>query len=601
METSKIGASQISSMALRITAVLLLLLATASQAFAMNYGKPALFYDALLADNNSTLNKMIAMPDNAWTPVPNGIHTSSLLERTHLSELESTVLWVRVQLPRRSAFDKIWLEFSPNVGLDGRIAQFSGERWTWFNPEGLESQVDVRQPVNLLTFELNLNSDKRYAYLKLSTTLAFHFKINTLTQNELLWHAVSNNLFNGFLLGFFFLAIIYNFVVGISAGERVYLYYAFYVGCNAVYISIVSGYLRLLFPEWGSMGNMGNLGAALVLFSGTVFVRDLLSTAKYAPRIDQLLRIMQSILFLSLMFITFLPDTMALLLVVIIGAAGPALVIAAGVTCYRQQHPYAGYFLLAWSLFVAAILIWVAMWIGVLPPTLFVTNVFKVGAMLEITLLSLLLAYRYSHLKNQTLALNQAKVAFRTLSETDDLTGVMNRRGFLKYADELVQTREAERVWLALDIDHFRKFNEEHGHQAGDQLLSRFGSILNNMQRREDLSAKLLSNETNSDERRAIAGRIGGEEFALLFSDCSLVQGKRYAEKLTEELRSVRVKGINGEMAGSTLSVGVTRIRADDTLESAWKRVVQHLYQAKNLGRNQVVTDSEAPDSATTL
>jgi len=581
--------------------VLLLLVATASQAFAMNYGKPTLFYDALLADNNSTINNMIAMPDNAWTPIPNGIHTSSLLERTHLSELESTVLWVRVQLPRRSAFDKIWLEFSPNVGLDGRIAQFNDERWTWFNPEGLESQVDVRQPVNLLTFELNLNSEKRYAYLKLSTTLAFHFKINTLTQNELLWHAVSNNLFNGFLLGFFFLAIIYNFVVGISAGERVYLYYAFYVGCNAVYISIVSGYLRLLFPEWGSMGNMGNLGAALVLFSGTAFVRDLLSTAQYAPRIDKLLRVMQSILFLSLMFITFLPDTMALLLVVLIGAAGPALVIAAGVTCYRQQHPYAGYFLLAWSLFVAAILIWVAMWIGVLPPTLFVTNVFKVGAMLEITLLSLLLAYRYSHLKNQTLALNQAKVAFKTLSETDDLTGVMNRRGFLKYADELVQTREAERVWLALDIDHFRKFNEEHGHQAGDQLLLRFGNILNNMQRREDLSAKLLSNETNSDERRAIAGRVGGEEFALLFSDCSLVQGKRYAEKLTEELRNVRVKGINGEMAGSTLSVGVTRIRADDTLESAWKRVVQHLYQAKNLGRNQVITDAEATDSATTL
>jgi GGDEF domain-containing protein len=572
--------------------VLLLLVFSASRCLAMHYGDLELSYHSTLTDENTSLTEVIDMPESHWKVIPDGIHSASLFE--HASSSSGTApktLWVRVHLPRRSDFKKVWLEFGPNVGLDGRIAQYTNSRWIWSQPEGLESKLDTRQPVNLLTFELDLESEKRYAFLKLNSSLAFHFKINTLTQNELLWHAVSNNLFNGFLLGFFFLAIVYNFAIGISAGERIYLYYAFYVGCNAVYISIISGYLRLVFPEWGSIGNMGNLGAVLVLFSGTVFVRDLLSTATYTPRIDRLLQIMQTTLFLSLLFITFLPDTLALLLVLVIGTIGPSLVIAAGIICYRKRHPYAGYFLLAWSLFVISIMIWIAMWSGFLPPNIFVTNVFKVGAMLEITLLSLILAYRYSYLKDKTLALRKSQSSLRTLSETDDLTGVLNRRGFIKYAEELVNLRTAERVWLIMDIDHFKSFNDRHGHQAGDQLLSNFGHILNNMQRREDLTAKLLSTNISPNDRRVIAGRIGGEEFVMLFTDCSLVQGKRYAEKLIEEFRQAKVPGLNGELSGSTLSIGATQIRPEDTLETVWKRADKLLYQAKQKGRNQLDTD----------
>ena len=578
--------------ALKMTFVLLLLVFSASRCFAVHYGDFELSYHSTFTDEYTSLAEVLDKPETQWKVIPDGIHTSSLFEHaTSSNKAASNTLWVRVQLPRRSAYKKVWLEFGPNVGLDGRIAQYADARWIWSQPEGLESKLDTRQPVNLLTFELNLDSEKRYAYLKLNSSLAYHFKINSLSQNELLWHAVSNNLFNGFLLGFFFLAIVYNFAIGISAGERIYLYYAFYVGCNAVYISIISGYLRLAFPEWGSIGNMGNLGAVLVLFSGTVFVRDLLSTATYTPRIDKLLRIMQTTLFLSLLFITFLPDTLALLLVLIIGTIGPSLVIAAGIICFRKRHPYAGYFLLAWSLFVISILIWVSMWSGLLPPNIFVTNIFKVGAMLEITLLSLILAYRYSYLKDKTLALRKSQSSLRTLSETDDLTGVLNRRGFIKYADELVNLRTAERVWLIMDIDYFKSFNDQHGHQAGDQLLSNFGHILNNMQRREDLTAKLLSTNISPHDRRVIAGRIGGEEFVMLFTDCSLVQGKRYAEKLIEEFRQTKVLGPNGELNGSTLSIGATQILPEDTLETVWKRADTLLYKAKQKGRNQVVTD----------
>ncbi|TNC80043.1 MAG: hypothetical protein C9356_16005 [Oleiphilus sp.] len=554
------------------------------------YGKAKLEFSSLVTEEDVPLEEVISYQEDQWRALENNMYSASLFKSGQLASNERSVLWIRIQLPRRTRDEKVWIEFSPNVGLDGRLAEYQNGRWQWFQPEGLSSAEETRHPVNFLTFAVSTDNPKKTAYLKLDTSLVFHFRINTIDQNELIGQSVKSNLFNGFLLGFLFLAIIYNLTIGISAGERMYVYYAFYVFCNAIYISIISGYLRLIFPEWGGLGNMGNLGASLVLFSGIVFVREFLNTSRYAPKTDYILRLMQSLLFASLLFISFLDDFIALLLVLILGTIAPITVLTAATLCYRANHPYAGYFLFAWSLFIASIFIWVGMWIGIFEPTVFVTQVFKVGAMIEITFLSLVLSYRYTYLKDQTEQLNKAKTAFKELSETDELTGVLNRRGFLRQAEEIVQNREQLRVWLTIDIDHFKQFNDQYGHMAGDHLLAEFGNILDTSRRREDLAAKLVAEPNQTQYRRAITGRIGGEEFAVVVTDCSLGQAKLYAERLIEEFRNLLVEDMRGQRVGSTLSIGATEIRPEDTLESVWKRADKLLYEAKNSGRDQVVT-----------
>ena len=554
------------------------------------YGKAELKYSSLFTKHDAALEQVIALTEDNWKPLNGNIYSADLLSPEGIAKTSDSVLWIRVELPRRSRDEKIWIEFSPNVGLDGRLAQYSEGRWRWFQPEGFSNAGETRHPVNFLTFSVLTNSPKKVAYLKLNTSLVYNFRINAIDQNELIGQSVSSNLFNGFLLGFLFLAIIYNLAIGISAGERMYVYYAFYVFSNAIYISIISGYLRLIFPEWGGLGNMGNLGASLVLFSGTVFVREFLDTQEYAPKTDRVLRFMQAILFASLLFISFIDDFAALVIVLVLGTFGPISALSAAFICYRARHPYAGFFLFAWSLFIASIFIWVGMWIGIFEPTLFVTQVFKVGAMIEIAFLSLVLAYRYTYLKDQTEQLNKAKTAFKQLSETDELTGVLNRRGFLRQAEDIVHQRDVLRVWLAIDIDHFKQFNDQHGHMAGDHLLAEFGNILDTTRRREDLAAKLIADANSHRYRRAIAGRIGGEEFAVLVTDCNLGQAKLYAERLIEEFRNLLVENLNGQRVGTTLSIGATEIRADDTLESVWKRADELLYQAKSSGRDQVIT-----------
>lgn len=554
------------------------------------YGKAKLEFFSLSTAEEVSLEELISYPESHWQALENDMYSAGLFNTNHFSSDSRSVLWLKIKLPRRSRDEKVWIEFSPNVGLDGRLAQFQNGRWQWFQPEGLSSAEQSRHPVNFLTFAVTTDSSKRTAYVKLDTSLVFNFRINTINQNELIGQSVSSNLFNGFLLGFLFLAIIYNLAIGISAGERMYVYYAFYVFCNGIYIAIISGYLRLIFPEWGGLGNMGNLGASLVLFSGIVFVREFLDTSRYAPKTDYLLRLMQALLFAALLFISFLDDFKALLLVLILGTFAPITVLTAASLCYRAKHPYAGYFLFAWSLFIASIFIWVGMWIGIFEPTLFVIQAFKVGAMIEITFLCLVLSYRYTYLKDQTEQLNKAKKAFKQLSETDELTGVLNRRGFLRQAEEIVQNRDQLRVWMTIDIDHFKQFNDQYGHMAGDHLLAEFGNILDTSRRREDLAAKLVAEPSQSQYRRAITGRIGGEEFAVLVTDCNLAQAKLYAERLIEEFRNLQVEDMRGQRVGSTLSIGATEIHPEDTLETVWKRADKLLYEAKHSGRDQVVT-----------
>lgn len=570
---------------------LLLVVAMSSSVNAQLYGKPELRFSSFFAPNELDLEDIQGLSSEHWTPILDDTLSTSLISSSILKHTRDSQLWIRIQLPRRSGEDKVWVELTPNTGVDGRIAQYIDGRWQWFMPEGREPSELDRSPVNFLTFELDTKSSQKVAYLKLHTSQVYHFKLHTLTQNERLWKSVSSNLFNGFILGFLCLAFIYNLVIGLTSSEKVFLNYAFFVICNLLYIAVVSGYLRLLFPDWGGMGNMGNLASCLLLFSALMFVRIFLETEHYASRLDKALRILQGITFFTLLFITFVNELAALIIAISLGVIMPVAVISAAVIAMRNGHPYARYFLFAWGIYLATVCVWVAMWMGQLKPNTFNIEILKVGTLIEITLLSVVLAYRYSFLKDQTSQLEKAKKDFQTLSETDDLTGVLNRRGFLKEAEQLIIEKNNNAVWLAMDLDHFKHFNERHGHIAGDHLLAEFGNILDTNQRREDLAAKLLSDSSQRSYRRAIAGRIGGEEFAVLLTDCTMAQAKLYAERLLEEFRNLLVDDPLGSKVGTTVSIGATRVGVGDSLETVWQRADKRLLEAKKLGRDQVVVD----------
>ncbi len=157
----------------------------------------------------------------------------------------------------------------------------------------------------------------------------------------------------------------------------------------------------------------------------------------------------------------------------------------------------------------------------------------------------------------------------------DELTGVCNRRNFMDLAErELAQhTRKKRSLVVAmLDLDHFKRINDEKGHKVGDEALQLFTQVCQQSLRTSD-----------------IIGRLGGEEFALLLPDTELDQACQVAERIREALIAATP---NGNIPAMTVSIGLTPFDGQASLENLLQQADNNLYKAKARGRNQVAYDN---------
>lgn len=156
------------------------------------------------------------------------------------------------------------------------------------------------------------------------------------------------------------------------------------------------------------------------------------------------------------------------------------------------------------------------------------------------------------------------------LAATDELTGLYNRRHFLSLASrELQRMQPGQHHGLALiDLDHFKRINDAHGHVAGDRVLQTFAAIVRACLRDGDVVA-----------------RYGGEEFVLLLPNTDTDQFLACCERLREAFARAEPVGI--EVGPLSLSIGMTLLSAGDDLDEAFQRADQALYRAKRSGRNR--------------
>jgi diguanylate cyclase len=163
----------------------------------------------------------------------------------------------------------------------------------------------------------------------------------------------------------------------------------------------------------------------------------------------------------------------------------------------------------------------------------------------------------------------------------DSLTNVGNRRGFDKQLAEAVKKARKENSPLALiflDIDYFKRVNDEHGHLVGDRVLRFIAETLKRSVKGGDYVA-----------------RYGGEEFALILPNTDLDGGRSVAYQVQVNVAKTKLtKKKGGKPIGSvTISGGLSTLREDDTEESFINRVDTFLYDAKNAGRNMIKSDYE--------
>lgn len=166
------------------------------------------------------------------------------------------------------------------------------------------------------------------------------------------------------------------------------------------------------------------------------------------------------------------------------------------------------------------------------------------------------------------------------LVATDELTGLFNRRHFLRLASralENMENRQAHGLAL-IDLDHFKRINDVHGHAAGDQVLQAFAAVASACLRQGDILA-----------------RYGGEEFVLLLPDATPERLTACCERLRLAFAEVVLVGFT--INDLSLSVGMTLLQVGDDLDDALHRADQALYRAKRDGRNRCAAAWEHSDA----
>jgi diguanylate cyclase (GGDEF)-like protein len=161
-----------------------------------------------------------------------------------------------------------------------------------------------------------------------------------------------------------------------------------------------------------------------------------------------------------------------------------------------------------------------------------------------------------------------------TLASTDPLTGVANRRRLMqRAAEEIARARRFSQpvTVVMIDLDHFKRLNDAHGHETGDRALCEVARACVAVVRDIDL-----------------VSRTGGEEFAILLPQTTLGRGLEVAERLRRAVAAIALPVAGAHLAISA-SLGVTELSPDDaTIEQVLARADRALYRSKAEGRNRV-------------
>ncbi len=258
-------------------------------------------------------------------------------------------------------------------------------------------------------------------------------------------------------------------------------------------------------------------------------------------------------------------------------AAMLAVLFARGVIARRQGFEPARFYLVAFAFGMVGIVVNDLNLHGILLPHLKLGRAFDSGIAVEALLFALALADR-----------NRALSALIAL---DGLTGIANRRSFdgaLHRAWDRARRSDAALGVLMIDVDHFKRFNDTHGHQAGDDVLRQVAQAV---------SAAVLRPDD-------VAARYGGEEFAIVLPLAEGEAARVVGERVRHNVRALAIDYPESPEGIVTVSVGVASARPDSRgpePQTILSSADQALYRAKREGRDQVVLaplERSSPDPA---
>jgi diguanylate cyclase (GGDEF)-like protein len=351
--------------------------------------------------------------------------------------------------------------------------------------------------------------------------------------------------------------------VFIAVRDNAFFAYFAYVAAFGLYMLVNNGLaFQFLWPDSPRWANT----ALIVLlhlagFMALQFSRVILRSREYIPKLDRVAQGLQLVFLISLLLAPVVGYARIVVpLTGLIMVAVVYMIVLGTVSMLAGSRP-ARFYLLAWGSFLIGSIVFVLKNFGVVPHTFLSQNGWQLGSLVEMILLSMSLSSRMNELKNE--------------SRTDSLTLLGNRRSFDDaLAKEFASAKLQERPLslLVLDIDHFKSYNDRHGHARGDEAIKAVALVLQHHTRKP-----------------FIACRYGGEEFTVILPGADAAE----AADLAERIRSTVQDSLKGDLA-ITISVGTVSLSHNPfaSEEEMFDAADRALYSAKQQGRNRVASYS---------
>lgn len=466
-----------------------------------------------------------------------------------------------------------------------------------------------------IVFEPNTKLDM---YVKVQSSSSLQVPLTLWMPPHYFNHDRTETLVQGFYFGVMIVMGIYNLFVYLAVREKNFLYYVCFVFSMPFFLANLKGfsfeYLWPDHPHWTNPAMIWSLGLC-ILFGG-LFTNSFLKLHQLGNWSIRLFQALQALIGSILISSMFLPYQTVILMLIPVSALACALGLIFGILRWQEGGLPARYYTLGWSAFLLGGIALGLNKLNILPANVLTENTLQFGSSIEVIFLSFALAESINedrklrseaqqealiaerkvrqakeealHIQRQTTEELEVRVQQRTqeleklnyklaeLSDTDQLTGLKNRR----YLDRVLQeevtrcSRYTHHLSLLLiDIDHFKQFNDLYGHLIGDDCLKMVATTI----------AQGVRKPTDC------ATRFGGEEFCLMLPETDSAGADEVAERLRHQVENMAFS-VRNQHVPVTASIGIATLLPNEVLttDELIEKADKALYQSKKEGRNRV-------------
>jgi len=515
--------------------------------------------------------------------------TDFITSPNHLSEgYSASTFWVKFKVSNQSDSSvNYFIQYTENSIHTINFHTLSSDGSYTTEKKGI-NYLSSNMAIKPAKFQLHLSAgETKTVYLSNSTFFPVNWAIYVLNTQSLNNYFASYNSYYAFFFGTLFSLMVYNAFIFAYTKDASYLNYVIYSGLFLSWQAIINNFLPVNTISSPNLYYLA-IGIIIPLLVATFinFSRSLLDTRSLLPKID---RSLQGLFyfFLLLCFLSIIDLRVTFTIVTALVPLVLPFLIFVAIKCFNKGSKPAIFYIVAQFSFISLATLYSLMSVGVLPYTLINRHGIIVGAVIEISLFSLALAYKIKSLQNEKVFIinNQnieleKKVKERTLelkelANQDPLTSLHNRRFLYEISEKLILLARREKTPLSLimfDLDHFKRINDDYGHSLGDEVIKIF--------------AQKIQQTRESD----ISARIGGEEFVLLLPNTNEQGAYEIASQLRTEVEKTSILSNDNTPIHFTVSSGISVLsETDNTIDQLLNRADKALYMAKDLGRNKVM------------